>query len=1442
MKCIYDRIHTASLSHVSVACGPESRLAAKSSFLLRKFAQTKLWDQQRRLQTFLYLASTVILLLCCVCAPRLWAVQTLTFNGVSTVLSTGTITLDAPVGIAVDPSFNVYVADTQVNTTPPNVGRITKIAQNGTSSQLTISGLTLSSAPKQIAVDGSGNLYVADAGNSRIVIINPATGAASVLSTGSITLSIPEGVALDAAGDIFIADTGNSRIVEVPAAGAAAAYTISGLTAPTSLSSPEGIAVDLSGNLYIADAGNSRVVKVTPSGIGAGAGTALAITGTTPTTPVSVAVNSFGTLYVADSSSSRIVTVSTSLVGTNFSNAHTLTNDSPAGVAIDLAGNVYVADTGNSAVDWVQTNSVGFGHNQLGEITAENFSLIIGQTAGPDLTNLFITSYGNTNLDFTSGGTTTCSSGTANQTTCIIGVQYIPASPGYRQGGMILTYTDNSIAPSVDRSITVPVYAFNDAPQAALYPGITSVLSAGSVATQTPYSVAVDGSGNVYVGNAASNNVVEIPASGSASVLSTGSFTLGNVNGLVVDGAGDRIIADNQNNLIYEINAANSVFQLSIDVGGSPVTLSSPTALATDGFGDLFIADSGNNRILKVALEDPTLTTTFPMTAIVVNTGGYTFNGITGLAVDSMENLYAVDHTNSRIVKITGAGVSSIVSFPGFTLNNPEGIALDGMGNIYVTDSGNNRVLQLTTAGTVSQIQLQGLTNPATLGGGANNHLYGLTVDSSGNIYIADTTNNRVVKVNVSEASLSFASTKQGETSTDSPQTATVLNLGDQALIFSANPTYPANFVENQGDTNPCTSTTSLSGGVSCDISVNFVPQTVGSLSQNITISDNSLNATNGSTQLVVVKGTGLIAADSTAVAVTASPSPATDGQAVTITATVTDTAAGSTNEVPTGSVTFTDTVGSTSTPLNSGSAVTLSGGVATLAGVVLSGTGTHTIAANYGGVSGSFATAGNTTAEVVNKASAVVAGPAMQPVSILDGQTGAIAVTVTGPYTTISAPSGTLSYSISNSTGSGVSSGTPTLTAGSGSSSASIPVANTLPPGSYTVSITYSGDSNYSVSSSATTISLTVVGLTANIVLISSSNPAQPGSSVTFTATLAATSGTPTGSVSFYDGATTLGKAPLSGASASYTTASLAVGTHSITAIYSGDTNFSPATSTALQESVGKVGATVALASSLNPALLTSAITFTATLAATSGTPTGSVSFYDGATLLSNVALTGLQAVYITSALAAGTHSITAIYSGDNSFATATSTALSELVQDFTISTPTSGGTSTPTATVVPGGTATYTLNIGPTVGTVFPAPVTLSLSGLPSGATGTLTPSTLPAGSSLTSVTLTIQLPQTAALHEAPQHNLRLAGTFSLALLCLPFASRMRKSAKGISRLTCLLFLVVLAGGAMAGLSGCGAKDTGYFGQQAQTYQISIIATSGSIQHSTTVTLNVE
>jgi hypothetical protein len=158
-----------------------------------------------------------------------------------------------------------------------------------------------------------------------------------------------------------------------------------------------------------------------------------------------------------------------------------------------------------------------------------------------------------------------------------------------------------------------------------------------------------------------------------------------------------------------------------------------------------------------------------------------------------------------------------------------------------------------------------------------------------------------------------------------------------------------------------------------------------------------------------------------------------------------------------------------------------------------------------------------------------------------------------------------------------------------------------------------------------------------------------------------------------------------------------------------------------------------------------------------------------------------------------------------------------------------------------LPGGTAVFTLIVSPINATTFPAAVTLSVSGLPPGAIAIFSPATLPAGSGTTTVTLTIQLPQTAAaLH--PTHDLgRRLAPFALALLLLPFAGRLRRAGRRFGRTVSLLLLLGVTLSAAVGLSGCGSAS-GFFGQQQTTYTVTVTGSSGALSHSTTVTLTVE
>jgi hypothetical protein len=182
---------------------------------------------------------------------------------------------------------------------------------------------------------------------------------------------------------------------------------------------------------------------------------------------------------------------------------------------------------------------------------------------------------------------------------------------------------------------------------------------------------------------------------------------------------------------------------------------------------------------------------------------------------------------------------------------------------------------------------------------------------------------------------------------------------------------------------------------------------------------------------------------------------------------------------------------------------------------------------------------------------------------------------------------------------------------------------------------------------------------------VVSSLNPSTFGQSVTFTATVSGGT-SPTGTVSFFDGVTPLGTVALAGNTAALTTSSLAVGTHPITATYNGDVDDTPSTSSPVSQVVNAAGPGVtatSLVSSLNPSTVGQAVTFTATVSGGTS-PTGTVQFFDGASPLgAPVALSGNMAALTTSALAAGTHPITAVYSGDVDDSPSTSAPVNQIV-----------------------------------------------------------------------------------------------------------------------------------------------------------------------------------
>ena len=221
----------------------------------------------------------------------------------------------------------------------------------------------------------------------------------------------------------------------------------------------------------------------------------------------------------------------------------------------------------------------------------------------------------------------------------------------------------------------------------------------------------------------------------------------------------------------------------------------------------------------------------------------------------------------------------------------------------------------------------------------------------------------------------------------------------------------------------------------------------------------------------------------------------------------------------------------------------------------------------------------------------------------------------------------------------------------------------SSLVAGTHSITAAFLG-STYFLASTSSALSH-IVKSDSTTTVASSENPSEYGQTVTFTATIGHTaSPTPTGTVTFKNGSATLGTGTLSGGKAKLATAALTLATHSITAVYNGDSNYGASTSAALSQVVGKATTSTSVVSSLNPSTSGATVTFTATVtSAGTKTPTGSVKFLNGTKTLGSHALSGGVAAFATSTLPEGTDSITAVYVGNADFDTSTSTVLSQVV-----------------------------------------------------------------------------------------------------------------------------------------------------------------------------------
>jgi autotransporter-associated beta strand protein len=388
------------------------------------------------------------------------------------------------------------------------------------------------------------------------------------------------------------------------------------------------------------------------------------------------------------------------------------------------------------------------------------------------------------------------------------------------------------------------------------------------------------------------------------------------------------------------------------------------------------------------------------------------------------------------------------------------------------------------------------------------------------------------------------------------------------------------------------------------------------------------------------------VTATPTVVTVTSGLSPSISGQAVTFTTTV---APQSGTGTPTGTVQFSvDGVALLPT-------MNLVNGMAsfTVAGARLPA-GNHTVSVSYGGDPNFNNNVGSVT-QVVNKAATgmTLTGPAAATVY---GQSATFTATLSAVAPGTGTPTGSVIFTVNGTAQPAV-----PLTGG-----AAVLALTTLPVGNDTITASYAGDSNFTAQNSGSLIQQ-VNPASSSVKLTAAPAPAVFGQAITFTAAVAAVApggNVPTGNVTFVVDGMPQAPAPLVGGQVTLTLANLSVGNHTIAATYPGDPNFLGSAAAPLTQAVKQAPSSTTLVSSINPAIYSQPVTFTATVAAASpgaGLPTGTITFLVDGLPSAPVPLNNGQASLILSSLTVGGHTISASYSGDGNFLVSASTILSQ-------------------------------------------------------------------------------------------------------------------------------------------------------------------------------------
>ena len=1091
--------------------------------------------------------------------------------------------------------------------------------------------------PKGIAIDASGNLYIADYLNYRIRKVSAnATGTLdnnSLISTvaGSGTpgfsgdggpatqasIASPTGLALDGAGNVYFADTNNDVIRRIDTAGVittvaglprTAGYTGDGGPATlATLDHPEGITFDLQGNLLIADTHNNRIrtvslSSVTPTITTMGTGSL--------NLPSQMAVQADGTLLVTNTGSNQIlafrngslsVLAGTGVRGYNGDGgpATAAQLNQPVGITADPAGNIYIADQGNNRLRVIDALSqkistvAGTGSESFAGDCATDTTLP-PNLCGPQTSGTF---NGPWSVQFSPLGELYLSDPFHNRVRRFSGntvlaryatIRNLKTSPPQTVTLRNLGNAQVSIiAPVCDQTKldgTPPACAFPAASTISLAP-LESLPLAVDYTPNVPGPFPYNGTGSLRFSISSTTPVQTPPVLNvQAQVLDVNptSVTLTAASNPAVVNAPVHFLATVSNN-----NAG--AFSGTVSFTADNVVICSAVSLTGVSAGcDITFTSIGHHTVVAEYSGD----------AQDAGSQSAPLDELIKLALDPLSGLSAspspqtvtqqVTLTFRAIAPAGGAIPTGMITFSDGT--NPLGTAsLSGGVATFVTGdlTVGSHVLTASYIGDSTYMPYQAATTEV--------------IQKASTATLLNSNSDTVL----SGAAVLL-------TATVSPTISTTLS---GSVTFFDGPTVLASGVALNGSNQAVFRTASLSSGAHQIQAV---------------YSGDANNDT--STSAFLTETVNLIGTNTTLLP---SSNPLKAGAVLRLTAQVAVAAGLTPNGPVSGSVTFTD-------------------GGATLATVPLDGNafaaldlnalavGTHVLVAHYDG-SPTYAQSQGSISEVVQHTDTSVTGSAQTP-SALAGIAVSIDATVTS---STGIPTGTVSFQ----EGAVVVGAAPLDAQGR-----AVFTTSSLPAGMHTITAVYQGDDFYNPSTSAPFLQQ-ISKANPQLILTGPTSPINVTSLASFNAALSTPGVAPTGTLTLYDGSSVIAAQQIDSAGMfTLGSSNLRVGEHSVTISYSGDANTAPVTSASVRVTVQLAPSNTALVSGANPAILGTAVDFTATVTSVTGNLTGNVQFLDGTRMLGSVPLNSGGAVFTTSDLPFGVHAVTAIYVGDANHASATS------------------------------------------------------------------------------------------------------------------------------------------------------------------------------------------